>query len=295
MKLTRKAQTLGRALALAIVASTAANARAELMYALTVADELLTFDTINPSLILNSATITGLNGLEDMLGIDVRPASALQDVYGVSTFGRLFTINPVTGVATPVGGGSIAIAGTTLGVDFNPVPDRLRLVTDADENLRINPVTGALAATDTSLSYAVGDPNFGVNPQVVSVAYNNNFVGTPNTTLFGIDAASDILVRHGSVGGAPNSPNGGLLTTIGALGVNASAGFTGFDISTDTGIAYASFGNLGLFTIDLGTGAATSIGGIGGLNQIRDIAVPEPSTLGLLGLGGLALLLRRRR
>jgi len=76
----------------------------------------------------------------------------------------------------------------------------------------------------------------------------------------------------------------------------------GFDISPNTGIAYAWNGALNLYSIDLTTGASTLLGSNTGNvpNAVFGIAVapvaaPEPGS-GLLGMfGGLALLGRRWR
>jgi uncharacterized protein (TIGR03437 family) len=129
-----------------------------------------------------------------------------------------------------------------------------------------------------TLTYPTGDANAGANPNLVGVAYTNNFDRTTSTTLFGIDSNLDILVRQGSVGGAPDSPNNGRLTTIGALGVNTTDQ-VGFDITAPNDVAFASLTTMGassssLYSINLNTGAATLVGAIGGGALIRDIAIP---------------------
>jgi hypothetical protein len=92
-------------------------------------------------------------------------------------------------------------------------------------------------------------------------------------------------------------PNNGTLLDVGPLGFNTSD-LVGFDISRDSAIAYASLTAPGaalsqLFTIDLGTGAATLVGTIGSGSSLRDITVsqvvPEPGTLALLAGGLLRL------
>ena len=92
--------------------------------------------------------------------------------------------------------------------------------------------------------------------------------------------------------------NAGTLNTIGSLGVSPLTDELGLDISGTSGVAYASLQsgpNSVLYTIDLGTGLATSVGQITSGNLIRDLTVvPEPTTAAVLGLGGLALLRRRR-
>ena len=148
--------------------------------------------------------------------------------------------------------------GDRYGIDFNPTADRIRVVNDGDENLRLNPNTGALF-DDTNLNPA--------NERVTSVAYDR--VDSPpmpgNTTGFGISLSSNSLVTIGSVNGTPVSPNTGMLLNAKPLGLTlALNSVPGFDISP-SGIAFATFedaanGLPGVYTIDLNTGAATLVG-----------------------------------
>ena len=107
------------------------------------------------------------------------------------------------------------------------------------------------------------------------------------------------LYLHGGVNGTP-SPNGGVPTLIGALGLDTD-GFAGFDISGASGIAYATLTQPGsfasaLYGINLGTGAATLIGQTGLLLRGVSVApVPVPAPALLLGSGLLAMLVRARR
>jgi hypothetical protein len=159
-------------------------------------------------------------------------------LYALGDTHHLYTINTTNGAATLVPGTPFPLSGVAIGMDFNPVPDLLRVVSDSDENFRLNPNTGAVAGTDSALAFVSGDPNFGANPSVVAAAYTNNFGGAALTTLYGIDYTRDVLVRQGGVNGIP-SPNTGQLTTIGALGFDTTDD-VGFDISGVTGLAYAS-------------------------------------------------------
>jgi uncharacterized protein (TIGR03437 family) len=247
------------------------------VFAVTASNNLISFNQFAPNAIMKTTAITGLQPGENILGVDFRPRTGV--LYAISSQSRVYTINTATGAATQVGSAPLtpAINGTSFGFDFNPVPDRIRLVSDAEQNLRLQPDLGTVAATDTNLAYAAADANAAANPNIVGSAYTNNFSGASSTTLYGIDSNLDTLVLQGSIGGAPISPNMGQLTTVGALGVNTSDQ-VGFDIVGTTGLALASLTPMGaatssLYTINLQTGAATLIGPIGVNEIIRDISV----------------------
>jgi hypothetical protein len=286
------------AAALVVVGIGATPARAEAILGITTTNVLVSFDSATPG-VVSGVSVTGLQAGESLLGIDIRPANGI--LYGLGSTSRLYTINTVTGAATQVGSaGSFTLSGTEFGFDVNPVVDRIRVVSNVGQNLRLNPNDGTLTGTDTALNYAVGDPNAAATPRVVGSAYTNNFSGAGATTLFGIDSNLDILVNQ-------NPPNAGVLNTVGALGFNTSD-LVGFDISGLSGIAYASLTAPGgvssqFFVINQATGAATLVGTIGGGVPLFDIAapvgaqtpaVPEPATLVLMS-AGLAGVLRRRR
>lgn len=248
------------------------------IFGLTSSNSLVSFNSSTPGTIASTVAITGLAPDETLLGIDFRPRN--KTLYAVSSANRLYTINTTTGAATVVGTAAFtpAVAGTGIGVDFNPVPDRLRLTTDTDQNLRLNPDTGAVAAMDAALAYATGDVNAAANPNMAGTAYTNSFDFATSTTLYGIDSTLNILVRQGSIGGAPDSPNNGKLTTVGALGVDTTDQ-VGFDIAAPNDAAFASLTTQGatsssLYTINLNTGAASLVGAIGATTTIRDIAIP---------------------
>ncbi|MGH9842400.1 MAG: DUF4394 domain-containing protein [Blastocatellia bacterium] len=260
-----------------VIRDIAAVVRVETIYAIDTNNALLAFNSGTPGTIASTQPVTGLATGENILGIDFRPATG--DLYAVSSQSRVYTINTTTGAASAVGAAPFTppVTGVSFGVDFNPVPDRIRLVSDADQNLRLNPNNGAVAGTDTNLAFATGDANASANPSIVASAYTNNVAGATTTTLYGIDFQLNALVLQGSVGGTPTSPNTGQLTTVGALGVDPGAD-VGFDIVPLTNAAFASMVLPGattstLFTINLAMGTATPIGAIGGSAAIRDIAV----------------------
>jgi hypothetical protein len=261
--------------------------RAELIYATTGFD-IARFDSASAN-VVTSVTITGMQFGETLVGIDLRPSDGL--LYGIGSMNRLYTINPLSGLAMQVGtAGAFTLGGTAFGIDFNPVPDRLRLVSNTEQNLRINPNDGTLTATDPALNPA---------GNVVAVAYSNNFAGALSTTLYAIDSVSGML----SIISVPNS--GGPINPVGSLGLGTNLGESiGFDISGLTGVAYAYILTDGLprlYTINLATGTATLVGIIGNgetqyVGLTAGTAVPEPSSILLLGVGaGLFAGYRRYR
>jgi hypothetical protein len=253
------------------------------IFGVDAANNLVRFNVAVPGTIISSVPITGLAGGETVLGIDFRPAT--DQLFALGSTSRLYVIDyksiPGTAVATAVGNpGAFTLNGTAFGFDFNPTVDRIRVVSEADQNLRLNPNDGTLAATDTNLVYAGGDPNNGQNPNVVGSAYTNSINGATTTTLYGIDTNLDILVTQ-------NPPNAGVLNTQGSLGVNAS-NVLGFDIHGTTNTAYAAMvvgGTSRLYSINLTTGAATLIGAFGGGTTIHAIAI-APEGFGNTTLAG---------
>jgi hypothetical protein len=185
--------------------------------------------------------------------------------------GLRYLIDPMSGVASmsPATATTFLtpLNGTDFGFDFNPTVDRIRVTSEADQNLRLNPLTGGVAAVDGTLAYTSTDRNASANPANVGSAYTNSFSGTTSTLLYNIDAGLDVLVTQ-------NPPNAGTLNTVGTLGVDAS-GLTGFDILSTGGannayaVMVASDAKSALYTVDLTSGAATLVGAVGGSGSVN--------------------------
>ena len=229
--------------------------------------QLLRFNSAN----LSSVTvvdITGIaatgqdNSLPLILDMDRRPASG--EIFLLTSDQRLYLLNASTGVAS-----LHAMIGSALGqsfgqgMSFNPCTDQIRLLGSLRENFRLQP-DGSLVAVDSNLSFGPGDVNEGSPPTVDSIAYTG--CQQSQTTAFVIDTTIDILTTLGSPSGSPQSPNGGRVFTIGALGQNlGGAGTLSLDIfANDTrGFAADSNGtNTDLLAVDLATGAVTNLGRI---------------------------------
>jgi hypothetical protein len=281
-RLGRRLLVLGLAIALLAPAARPTNAAlAPSLFAISNGNALLRFKAAAPGTIEATVLISGLQVNETLVAIDFRPANG--QLYGLGIVnalgddtGRLYQINTVTGAATIVGPGPFSTSladGANYGFDFNPAVDRIRVVSSADQNFRLNPDTGTISGIDTSLDNPAG------GEEVFSSAYDRNFPGTTQTTLYAIDLATNQLMTQGGINGAP-SPNGGSLTAVGPLGIALGSQLGGFDIGRD-GVAYASLqpsgGLFGLYQINLATGAATLVGPIGnGAVPIAGLAVGLP-------------------
>ena len=167
------------------------------VYAITTTNNLLNFSVSTPGTLLSNVAVTGLQSGESLVGIDFRPSTG--QLYGVGSSNRVYVIDVASGQATSVSTSAFSpgLSGTEFGVDFNPVPDLIRVVSDGDQNLRLSPGTGALAGTDTPLAYDASDVNKDANPNIVAAAYTNNFFGTTTTTLYDIDSNLDVLSDPG--------------------------------------------------------------------------------------------------
>lgn len=272
-------------------------AQAQTIYTVT-GTNINTYDGSNPSSLFATAPITGLNAGDVIIGLDRRPANgslvALTNNAGV---GRLYTISASSGQASllstlaadpadatlPYTG----LSGTSFGVDFNPVPDRLRVTSDAAQNLRINVDTGAVT-TDGALN--------GATTSIQASGYTNAFAGATTTSLFGINGSTDILYNQ-----VP--PNDGTQVAIGPLGVD-TGNVIGLDVLTDNGtatnMAFAALSVAGvtnLATVSLTSGAASLIGVLGAGAPIQGFTVQAGAPGGngasgvpAFGTGGMVLL-----
>lgn len=275
--------------------------------------------TGSPGRLCGTAAITGIGAGESIVGADTRPRDGLLYVLtkDAANAGRLYTV-AANGTATPVAtltadpnDGSApytALDGSHFTVDFNPVPDRLRVISNTGQNLRMTvapvpanpaavPATLAVPAggvtTDTALTTAGGStPRTGVT----AGAYTNSLFGGSAaslfTTLYGIDSVANSLVLIGAnpgngTAGDPGNPNSGVVTEVAVLNDGATptaatvdVGDTNaFDIVGNTGVALlaATVGaNTTLYTVNLATGVVAATG-----NFPAAAGAPPPTVLAL--------------
>lgn len=212
-------------------------------YAVDNSNALQIFNFNNPVPVAKA--ITGLQAGENILGIDFRPLNG--QLYALGSSSRIYTLNLGTGAATVVGGQlSTLLDGSDFGFDFNPLVDRIRVVSNTGQNLRLNPIDGSVSAID-------GNINPGT-PSLSAAAYSENFAGTTATNLFVIDHNTDKLYLQ-------SPPNNGILVERGALGINI-LNTNGFDIGSMSNKAYlmATVGTeTKIYSVNTTSGAATAV------------------------------------
>jgi hypothetical protein len=277
------------------VAAPISQASAERVFGLTSSNNIVTFDSATPGTITSVGVIRGIDAGDTLIGLDQRPANRI--LYSLTSSGELYRIIKDTSgrdyTAVSLGNTAPAPSGSGFGFDFNPVVDRLRVVSDANQNLRIVPDTA-----QTFLDGAI-TRNGSSNVDIVGSAYRNSRPGATATVLYGLDAVTDSLVR------ATNA-NAGMYTNLnvagnmfGPLGVSFSAlDRVGFDISGGSNQGFFTV-NDAFYTVDQITGAGAFVGnlGVGGITGIATGAVPEPASWALM-IGGFGLVgsaMRRRQ
>lgn len=264
---------------------------------------VISFNRKNSTAVVSNLAVQGLASGESIVGIDVRGNTATNNnkLYVVVNTGALYLLDPSTGfvsnrvalksnaaaptnTCTPAVSAYTALSGASFGTDFNPTVDRLRVVSDTGQNLRINVDTGDVTV-DCTINTA--SPATSKNP--TAVAYTNATAAATSaasTALFYIDTSTDRLLTT-------SSANSGTVTEVGALGVDVTA-VNGFDIdAADSNRAYAvmttSTGSRTfLYTIDLGTGTATAtleFCGAGGSSGTPPVCANPGNALRGLALG----------
>jgi len=244
-----------------------------LAVALTDQNQLVSFKVRNPDRLLSIRSIRGLQPGVSMVGIDYRPKTG--DLYGVGSNSAVYRINPQTGIAIAENVDAMGnpvpftpgLNGTNFGIDFNPAPDAIRIVSDAGQNKRVAPDAGTTLGDDLALNPGM--------PKVGGAAYTNssfNFTQplAANVQLFVVDYANDMVFLQ-------NPPNNGTLTNGRRLtGVDVQPKF-GWDIAGANDVGYLATSDRrgrasSLYTVDETTGSTRNLGEIGG-RRLRGLIV----------------------
>ena len=247
---------------------------------LTTDGRLVSFDAATPGRTRGIGRVKGLAGDQSLVGIDYR----VQDgkLYGVGNAGGIYTLGTGDARATKVSQLTVALSGTSFGVDFNPAANRLRVVSDTGQNLRHN-LDDAAATTPPLAGTTVMDGTLTVPPATTpamgigAAAYTNNDLD-PNTatTLFDLDTAGDQVVVQSPANAGALAPTGKLLVDTGPV--------AGFDIYSRTGFGTTKgnhglatlsvLGRYSLYQVSLLTGQVSRIGSFRPTTQVADIAIP---------------------
>lgn len=252
--------------------------RALTVVGLTTDQRLVEFRTDGPAQITDRGRVSGLTADREIVGIDFR----VQDkkLYGVGDRGGIYVLDQATAKAEKVSQLSVQLAGNAFGVDFNPAADRLRVVSDTGQNLRHNvgdpaaprSTTADVPLTNSAVPPATPKPT--PSKGVTGAAYTNNDLSSATaTTLFDLDTSKARVSLQ-------SPANAGTLAPTGSLGATAGPS-AGFDIyfspeaKTNHGFASLQNGTSYRFhSIDLLSGAATTVGAFPADAQVFDIALP---------------------
>jgi hypothetical protein len=208
-----------------------------------------------------SRPITGLPSGVVLEGIDFRPATG--DLYALGSDKVVYRVNPQTAIAVAEGPAfetsAAALGGDRIGFDFNPTVDKIRITSDADDNLRLDPDPGSLLANDTKLTPA--------EVTVVGSAYTNSsfaaFANRPATTML---FAYDVATSPDRVW-LQNPANAGTLSMPKPLGIDLGVD-VGFDIAGADNVGYIAGTPQGqssaqLYAVDVTSGETRRLGRIG--------------------------------
>ena len=227
------------------------------------------------SRLCSSSNIVGIPAGQSIVGADMRPngGSLVVLTNTAAGLGTLYTV-AADGTATLLSTLDTALVGSNFGVDFNPIPDRMRIVSNTGQNLRVNVTTGAVTTDGTLTTSGTTTTRTGIT----AAGYSNSLFGGSGTslltTLFALDTAtaSDSLVTIGSdpgngVAADPGNPNTGVVFPVANLTLGGNpldiGDVNAFDIQGDSGLALvaATAGTTTtLYSLNLSTGAASAAG-----------------------------------
>lgn len=223
-------------------------------YAVTSQNRLISFDR-RTGVVQTSLELTGLMPDDEPIGADFRPSDG--SLYVLTRAGKVYAMNPDRGAlmtmsslmpdpadaSEPFAG----LEGEFFGVNFNPVADRLRIVSDSGQNLRVDVDTG-MTTSDASLNPGA--------PSIAAATYSNSFDAACRTQLFVVDTRSNTLFLQ-------DPPNAGTLREVGDIPVPRASGNVAFEIVTDDAGRGSALGfwpsasGADIYDVDVRSGAAS--------------------------------------
>lgn len=251
---------LGAVAAVPFIVLGASAAQAHQMIALDEVGNLIRFSDKKPG-VTERVNVTGTSAR--LVGIDVRPADGM--LYGVTSDGGIYRIDSGNGRVTSISRMSVGNLGAISMADFNPVADRLRVVTADGRSFRVNVDTGD-TIEDGRLNYVASRAL-----KVAAGGYTNSMKGATTTQLYQIDTSNLTLTLQ-------DPPNAGTLTTVSAIALTGGTKeLTGGDVVTNSRGVSEAFVVRGsrLYRVEIPSGQISLLGQIGTEENldIVDVAV----------------------
>ena len=230
-----------------------------------ISNDTLAWVDTESGTVTSKAFVTGVSGR--VLGIDVRPSDG--KLYGLFEDGTVATIDPQTGGRDPARDAEDgsrrghACHGRLQSGRRRDAHHGLGRHQPAHQDRRRRGGRGQAACLRQQTTCTPSE-----TPAIIAGAYTNSYKGTEKTALYNIDGTIAGLIRQ-------DPPNDGTLKAVGKLGV-ALEKSVGFDILSDGNGGNEAWLMNGatLYSVDLETGKATSVGTISDIGgAVRDIAI----------------------
>ena len=242
------------------------------------------FRTFATLLAIIGTALVGSNASAEIVTLTGLDTNGQFNVNGVSTTGHVATLGVTSGTQTFTVLG-LMVDGLTLDVDFTYLTESTG---GTVANIGGNPfsygVNGPSDPGDNEIDPGETLTFSGLNATTttpgVTLTLNSAVFNGYNWRFSGGDNGETVNANW--AGGVETAPGSGLFTNTG--GSNDRANFVDPDPTS--------------FTISGGTAGSANGFGVDSLTATFDLtatAIPEPSSLGLLGLGGIAAFSRRRR
>lgn len=171
------------------------------MYAVDLSNNFLVFGSESFDALTAKMRITGVPILKRIIGITIRPSDG--KLYGIGNDSRVYTIDPLTAVATPVSSAPFSpqIASffdIHFAMSLEPSGDRVRLIAaESGGNWSVSLDDGTAILEENS-RYAAGTPLAGRTPRLLGISFappaDPADAGVCQNMAYGVDADEAIVI-----------------------------------------------------------------------------------------------------